>query len=89
MHKAQAIADLSFELASVTTTERALEIINRALRMTGLDNATTINEAQMNELLTAISTEGGAIQEFAERLAVHRSDTSNPSDNPTDGPSAA
>ena len=85
MHKAQAIADLSFELANVTTTERALEIINRALRMTGLANATTINEAQMNELLTAISIEGGAIQEIDEQLAVHGIDASNP----TDGPSAA
>ena len=85
MHKAQAIADLSFELANVITTERALEIINRALRMTGLANATTINEAQMNELLTAISIEGGAIQEIAEQLAVHGIDASNP----TDGLSAA
>ena len=84
MHKAQAIADLSFELASVTSTERALDIINRALRMTGLASATMIDDAQMNQLLTAIAIEGGAIQEIAEQLAVHGIDDPTP-----DGTSAA
>lgn len=84
MHKAQAIADLSFELASVTSTERALDIINRALRMTGLVNATTIDDVQLNDLLTAIAVEGGAIQEIAEQLAVHGIDDTTP-----DGTSAA
>ena len=50
MNKAQAIADLSFELAGVTSTERALDIIKRALRMTGLANATMIDDVQMNAL---------------------------------------
>ncbi len=84
MHKAQAIADLSFELASVTSTERALDIINRALRMTGLHNAITIDDVQLNDLLTAIAIEGGAIQEIAEQLAVH-----GIADTPPDGTSAA
>jgi hypothetical protein len=84
MHKAQAVADLSFELASVTTTERALEIINRALRRAGLQNATTIDDAQMNELIAAIGIEGGAIQEIAEQLAIHGIDSTTP-----DGTSAA
>ena len=39
----------------------------------------------MNELLTAISIESGAILEIAEQLAVHGIDASNP----TAGPSAA
>lgn len=70
MNKGQAIADLSLELSAVTTVERAQEIIQRALRATGLSNAPIIDEASMDSLLRAISAEGGAIQEIAEQIAV-------------------
>jgi hypothetical protein len=88
MHKAQAIADLSLELASVTSAERAIEIINRALRATGLRHATTIDEADMQRLLVAIAAEGGPIQQMAEQIAIHGVDLDAGADT-TAGPSAA
>ena len=88
MHKAQAVADLSLELASVTGTERALEIINRALRATGLTHATTISDAEMQNLLMAVAAEGGPIQQLAEQIAIHGADIAAADDSPA-GPSAA
>ncbi|MEE8336589.1 MAG: hypothetical protein V3R95_00865 [Dehalococcoidia bacterium] len=70
MNKGQAIADLSLELSAVTTAERAQEIIQRALRTTGLSNAPVIDAASMDSLLQAIAAEGGAVQEIAEQIAV-------------------
>ena len=71
MHKAQAVADLSLELANFTSPERAIEIINRALRASGLRHATTIDEAEMQRLLTAVAAEGGPIQLMAEQIAIN------------------
>ncbi len=88
MHKAQAVADLSLELAGVTSAERALEIINRALRVTGLRHAITIDEADMQRLLVAIAAEGGPIQQMAEQIAIHGIDLDADADA-TAGPSAA
>ena len=88
MHKAQAVADLALELASVTSTERALEIINRALRATGLRHATTIDEADMQRLLIAVAAEGGPIQQMAEQIAIHGIALDADADT-TAGPSAA
>lgn len=70
MNKGQAIADLSVQLTTVTTVERAQEIIQRALRATGLSNSPIIDEAGMDSLLQAIAAEGGIIQELAERIAI-------------------
>ena len=88
MHKAQAVADLSLELASVTSAERALEIINRALRSTGLRHATQIDEADMQRLLVAVAAEGGPIQLMAEQIAINGIAPEADADT-TDGPSAA
>lgn len=70
MNKGQAVADLSIQLSSVTTVERAQEIIQRALRATGLSNSPIIDDTEMGTLLQAIAAEGGAIQEIAEQIAV-------------------
>lgn len=87
MNKSQAIADLSLQLSEVTTVERTQEIIQRALRATGLTNSPTIDETQLNELLQAISVEGGAIQEIAEQVAI--SGLSSTVTDTTDGRTAA
>lgn len=73
MNKAQAVADLAFQLAGVTTTDRAQQAIRRALRVTGLTYATRIDENDMNNLLQALASEGGMIQDMALQLAM-RSD---------------
>lgn len=70
MHRAQVIADLSFELAEVASTEEALGAIRRALRATGLDRATTLDEGDVTRLLFALVAEGGPIQTLAEHIAV-------------------
>ena len=71
MNKGQAIADLSLELTAVTTIERAQEIIQKALRATGLSNSPVIDENAMNSLLQAIAAEGGPIQQLAEQIALN------------------
>lgn len=71
MNKGQAIADLSLELTAVTTIERAQEIIQKALRATGLSNSPIIDESAMDSLLQAIAGEGGPIQELAENIALN------------------
>ncbi len=70
MNKSQAIADLSIQLAQVTTADNALALIRRALRVTGLTNVNTLTDADMTSLLQALAAEGGAIQEIAEQIAV-------------------
>ena len=70
MNIGQAVADLSIQLSTVTTGERAQEIIQRALRTTGLNNNPVIDDEELNTLLQAIAGEGGAIQEMAEQIAV-------------------
>ncbi len=70
MNKSQAVADLSIQLSSVTTAERAQEVIQRALRTAGLTNRPVIDEADLVALLQAVAAEGGAIQEIAEQIAV-------------------
>ncbi len=70
MNKAQATADLTMRLARVTTVDNALAIVQRAFRTTGLTNAHTIRESDMNALLQALAAEGGTIQTIAEQLAI-------------------
>jgi hypothetical protein len=70
MNKSQAVADLSVQLSSVTSAERAQEVIQRALRTAGLTNSPVIDESDLATLLQAIAAEGGAIQEIAEQIAV-------------------
>jgi hypothetical protein len=70
MNKSQAVADLSIQLSSVTTAERAQQVIQRALRTAGLTNSPVIDEADLVALLQAVAAEGGAIQEIAEQIAV-------------------
>ena len=50
MNRGQAVADLSIQLSAVTMIERAQEIIQRALRSTGLTHSTIIDEAGMDSL---------------------------------------
>ncbi|MEZ4501270.1 MAG: hypothetical protein R3C39_01445 [Dehalococcoidia bacterium] len=69
--KAQVIADLALQLSEVTSVERTAEIVRRALRSTGLSNATLLDEGDVRELLTAIAAEGGLVQQLAEQIAIH------------------
>lgn len=78
MLKAQAIADLSFELAEIQGTDRALQTIRRALRATGLDRATSLDEHETHLLLIAIAAEGGPLQQIAEQLALRGMDKPAP-----------
>lgn len=78
MNRAQAIAELTIELQRVTAADETLALIQRALRNTGLSNASTITPQDMTALLQAIAAEGGAIQELAESLAIHGTDPRTP-----------
>jgi len=71
MNKGQAITDLSLELTAVTTSERGQEIIEKALRVTGLSKRPIIDESAMITLLQAIAAAGGPIQQLAEQIAVN------------------
>ena len=81
MNKSQAVADLSFQLAGVTTTDLAQQAIRRAMRVTGLTHATQISEGDMNSLLQALAAEGGVVQQLAEQLAIQSLDMSTGSDD--------
>lgn len=70
MLKTQAIADLSTMLSGVTGTDRARMAIQRGLAATGLGQAQTLDQADIQRLLTAIAAEGGAIEEMARQIAV-------------------
>ncbi len=70
MNKAQATADLTMRLARITTVEDARTLVQRAFRATGLSNAISIRESDMDALLQVLASEGGAIQAMAEQLAI-------------------
>ena len=78
MLRAQTIADLSFELAETQGTDRALQTIRRALRTTGLDRTTSLNESETRLPLIAIAAEGGPLQQIAEQLALRGMDKPAP-----------
>jgi len=71
MLKAQAVADLALMLTQVTAPDRAQDAIRRALRSSGLSNATHITDADMHELLAALAAEGGPIQDLAVQIAIY------------------
>ena len=71
MLKSQAVADLAILLSGVTTTSRASLAISRALRLTGLADAPTIDERDLQRLLVALAAEGGPIEEVAIQIAMH------------------
>lgn len=71
MLKAQAVADLALMLTQVTSPDRAQDAIRRALRSSGLTNATRISDADMHELLAALAAEGGPIQDLAVQIAIY------------------
>ena len=71
MLKAQAVADLALMMTQVTSPDRAQEAIRRAIRSTGLSNATHVNESDMLELLVALAAEGGPIQDLAVQIAIN------------------
>ena len=70
MNKSQAIAGLAAQLAEVTTTEHAYSMLQRALRLAGLTHVTSLTNADMTELLSALASEGGLAQSIAERIAI-------------------
>lgn len=78
MNKAQAIADIAFQLLAITAPEHAGTLIQRALRATGLSNQTTLNPTDITELLRAIAVEGGPIQKIAQQIALYGLDGKTP-----------
>jgi hypothetical protein len=68
--RSQVVADLAIQLAEVTSIERTGEILQRALRSTGLTRATLFNDEDVSALLQAIAAEGGLVQQLAEQIAV-------------------
>lgn len=70
MLMSQAIADLAILLSMVTGADRAREAIDRALRETGLSRAQTVNDDEIEMLLSAIAADGGPIEQFARQIAI-------------------
>ncbi len=87
MLKAQAMADLALMLTQVTSPDRAQEAIRRAMRSSGLTNATRISDGDMQELLTALAAEGGPIQDLAVQIAIYGVEESGGIDFSLDRPS--
>ncbi len=71
MFKSQAFADLTLLLSGVTTPARAGRAVARALRQTGLAEATTLDERDLQRLLVMLAAEGGPIEAMAIDAAVH------------------
>lgn len=71
MNKAQPTAGLTMRIARITTVEDARTLVQRAFRVTGLSNATSIRDSDMDALLQVLGTEGGAIQAMAEQIAIY------------------
>ena len=70
MNKAQPTAGLTMRIARITTVEDARTLVQRAFRVTGLSNATSIRDSDMDALLQVLGTEGGAIQAMAEQIDI-------------------
>ncbi len=68
--RSQVMADLTIQLAAVTSVENAISIVSRALRVTGLTNAPLLNENDITHLLEAIAAEGGLPQSVAQQIAI-------------------
>ena len=58
-------------LMRVTTADDTTGVMQRALRVSGLTHATSIDERDMLALLHALAAEGGAIQELAQDIALN------------------
>ena len=71
MLKSQAFADLAILLSGVTTPTRAGRAVARALRQTGLADAPTLDERDLQRLLVALAAEGGPIEAIAIDVAMH------------------
>jgi hypothetical protein len=69
MQKNRAITDLAMMLSGVTTADRARMAIQRALAITGLARAQTLNDGDIQRVLSALVEEGGAIESVARQLA--------------------
>lgn len=71
IRKSQVMADLLIELNALTSLDRAVDVVERALRSTGLTNATTLDERELQDLLAAVASEGGLIEQLARQIATH------------------
>jgi hypothetical protein len=67
--RSQVMADLTIQLSAVTPVENAINVVRRALRVTGLTNTPILNEADVNHLLQAIAAEGGLLESIAQQIA--------------------
>lgn len=73
MFKSQAFADLTLLLSGVTTPAYAGRAVARALRQTGLADAITLDEHDLQRLLVALAAQGGPLEAIAVDAAVHGS----------------
>jgi hypothetical protein len=70
MRTSEAIAELTMLLSCVTSTDRAGAAVERALLATGLAGTRNLDGTDMQRLLAALATEGGAIEQIAIQVAV-------------------
>ncbi len=70
MFTSQAFADLTLLLARVTTPARAGRTVARALRQTGLAEAATLDERDLQRLLAALAAQEGPLEQAAVQLAI-------------------
>ena len=71
MFKSQAVADLAVMLSGVTSMDVVETAITRALRASGLADASTIDDSELLRLLAALAAEGGPMEQIAVQVAVH------------------
>lgn len=78
MQKSQAIAELTAALSRTMSADETAQLLQRALRVTGLTHAQTVTPEDTYALLCALAAEGGPVQELAEWIAVHGLGTGGP-----------
>ena len=82
MFKSQAVADLAVMLSGVTSIDAAETAITRALRASGLAEASTIDDSELLRLLAALAVQGGPMEQIAVWVAVHGLEGQAPATRP-------
>ena len=69
MARAITLEQLKIELSAVTSASDARAVVNRASRIAGVPNNRPLDVSELMLVLSALSAEGGMIQDVAQTIA--------------------
>lgn len=69
MARAITLEQLKIELSAVTSASDARAVVNRASRIAGVPNNRPLDVNELMLVLSALSAEGGMIQDVAQTIA--------------------